>query len=295
MKYLKIIIVSFLWLYSLSLLAQTVTFDINNLNSEIPIDPTVKMGKLDNGLTYYIKQNTKPDNKAELRLVINAGSILEDEDQLGLAHFVEHMAFNGTKSFKKNELIDYLQNLGVEFGADLNAHTGFDETVYKLSVPTDNIEIFDTSLQVLRDWADGITFDDAEIDNERGVVAEELRARSGARMRMYYLSIPVLTNKSRYAKRIPIGSLDVIMNSKYDALKRFYRDWYRPDLMALVLVGDFDVLETEKKIKKIFNDLKSSKNPKERVYYGIPTNNNPAIYSLHIGTRKIGFNNLKFI
>ncbi|VAW41541.1 Probable zinc protease pqqL, partial [hydrothermal vent metagenome] len=235
------------------------------------------IGKLDNGLTYYLKKNTKFEYKAELRLVINAGSILEDEDQLGLAHFVEHMAFNGTKSFEKNDLIDYLQSIGVEFGADLNAHTGFDETVYKLSVPTDDAKIFDTSLQVLRDWADGITFDDAEIDNERGIVAEELRARSGANMRMYYQSIPVLTNNSRYAKRSPIGTLDVIENSTYDALKRFYRDWYRPKLMALVLVGDFDVVETEKKIKKLFSDLTTVKNPKERIRYSIPENKAPAV------------------
>ncbi len=169
MKNFKTILFLLLSIGAHSLLAQTNSFD---LNQAIPIDPTVTIGKLDNGLTYYLQKNTKLENKAELRLVINAGSILEDEDQLGLAHFVEHMAFNGTRSFKKNDLIDYLQSIGVEFGADLNAHTGFDETVYKLSVPTDDADIFDTSLQVLRDWADGITFDDAEIDAERGIVAE---------------------------------------------------------------------------------------------------------------------------
>ncbi|GAL81052.1 probable zinc protease pqqL [Algibacter lectus] len=204
------------------------------------------MGTLSNGLKYYIKHNAKPQNKAEFRLVIKAGSILEDDDQQGLAHFVEHMAFNGTESFEKNKLIDYLQGLGVEFGADLNAHTSFDETVYKLSVPTDT-ETFNTSLQVLKDWANGITFENDEIDKERGIVAEELRARGGAGMRMYYKSIGELTNNSRYAERAPAGKLDVILNSDYDAMKRFYRDWYRPDLMALVLVGDFDVLEAEKR------------------------------------------------
>ncbi|TGV02163.1 M16 family metallopeptidase [Flavivirga rizhaonensis] len=265
------VIASILYLWSFSLIAQ-----IKDLSNHIPIDPTIKMGKLSNGLTYYIKHNAKPKNKAELRLVLNAGSILEDEDQLGLAHFIEHMAFNGTEKFPKNDLIDYLQSLGIEFGADLNAHTGFDETVYKLSVPTDE-KTLGTSLQVLRDWADGITFSHEEIDNERGVVAEELRARSGAGMRMYYKSIPVITNNSRYADRLPIGTLDVIMNSKYDVMKRFYNDWYRPDLMALVLVGDFDVEETEIKVKEIFKSIKPVKNPKERVYYEISDNEEPKI------------------
>ncbi len=256
------------------LMAQT-SFD---LNKPIPIDPTVKIGKMSNGLTYYLKHNEKPAYKAELRLIVNVGSIVEDEDQLGLAHFVEHMAFNGTTNFKKNDLIDYLQNMGIEFGADLNAHTGFDETVYKLSVPTDNQEIFDKSLQILRDWADGITFSDEEIDNERGIIAEEKRARGGAGMRMYYQSIPILANNSRYAERTPIGTLDVIMNSEYDAIKRYYRDWYRPDLMALVLVGDFNVEEVEQKIQKIFKSLKSTNRKKrERIYYGIPENEAPAI------------------
>ncbi|KQC31669.1 hypothetical protein AAY42_07920 [Flagellimonas eckloniae] len=265
------LLTSILYVFSFSLLGQ-----VEDLNTNIPMDPSVKMGKLKNGLTYYIRHNAKPKNKAELRLVVKAGSVLEDEDQQGLAHFLEHMAFNGTKNFPKNELIDYLQSLGIEFGADLNAHTGFDETVYKLSVPTDT-ETFDTSLQVLRDWADGITFDDEEIDNERGVVAEELRARSGAGMRMYYQSIPVITNNSRYASRSPIGTLDVIMNSKYEAMKRFYRDWYRPDLMALVLVGDFDVAEVESKIKKLFESIKPVINPKERIYYEIPENQEPTV------------------
>ncbi|MDD7888091.1 pitrilysin family protein [Flavivirga sp. 57AJ16] len=274
MKNIKISIIFFLWLSAFNIIAQSHEFD---LDKEIPIDPTVKVGKLSNGLTYYIKHNAKPENKAELRLVLNAGSILEGEDQLGLAHFIEHMAFNGTKNFEKNELIDYLQSIGIEFGADLNAHTGFDETVYKLSVPTEDKTIFNTSLQVLRDWADGITFDHEEIDNERGVVAEELRARSGANMRMYYQSIPVITNNSRYAKRAPIGTLDVIMNSKYGALKRYYKDWYRPGLMALVLVGDFDVADTEAKIKKIFSGIEPVKKPKERTYYTIPENIEPTV------------------
>jgi len=273
MKNIKILLAHILCFYTVFSNSQNNT---NTLQNEIPIDPTVKVGKLVNGLTYYIKQNAKPKNKAELRLVIKAGSILEDEDQQGLAHFVEHMAFNGTKSFEKNKLIDYLQSLGVEFGADLNAHTSYDETVYKLSVPTDE-ETLETSLHVLKDWADGITFENEEIDNERGIVAEELRARSGAGMRMYYKSIPKITNNSRYAKRTPIGKLDVILNSEYDTMKRFYRDWYRPDLMALVLVGDFDVIQIEKQIKTLFSNISTVKNAKERKYYKIPENKEPVI------------------
>lgn len=271
MRFLNIIyIIIFLSAYNIT--AQNVSFD---LNQNIPIDPNVKTGTLSNGLTYYLKHNEKPKNKAELRLVLNVGSILEDNDQQGFAHFVEHMAFNGTKSFHKNDLIDYLQRIGVQFGADLNAHTGFDETVYKLTVPTDIDSIYNTSLHILRDWADGIEFSDQEIDNERGIVAEELRARSGASMRMYYQSIPVLTNNSRYAERIPIGKLDLILNGKHKALKRFYKDWYRPDLMALVIVGDIDLKETETKIKKLFSSIKPLKNPRERIYYSIPDNKEP--------------------
>lgn len=277
MKIFRILLAFIFLLSSYGLSAQTDLVNTKNLNSKIPIDPTVKTGKLSNGLTYYIKHNPKPADKAELRLVLNVGSVLEDEDQQGLAHFIEHMAFNGTKSFEKNDLIDYLQSLGVEFGADLNAHTSFDETVYKLSIPTNDTDVFDKSLKVLRDWADGITFSHEEIDNERGIVAEELRARSGARTRMYYQSIPVLTNNSRYAERLPIGTLDVIMNSEYDALKRFYKDWYRPDLMALVIVGDFDVAETEEKVKTMFKSLKAVKNPRERIYYDIKDNDAPSV------------------
>ncbi len=257
--------------------AQELKVSEYDLSAPIPTDPTVKIGQLDNGLTYYIKRNTKPEKRAELRLVVNAGSMQESEDQLGLAHFVEHMAFNGTKNFEKNDLIDYLQSIGVEFGADLNASTGFDKTLYKLSVPTDDETVFNTSLQVLRDWAGDITFSEEEIDNERGVIAEELRARSGAGMRMYYQSIPILTNNSRYAERLPIGTLDIIMNSKYEALRRFYKDWYRPDLMALVLVGDFNPSSIERKIKEIFNNLRSPQNPRERILHEIPEHNDAKI------------------
>ena len=274
---MKYILILFVLCFSIGN-AQQKNNNFKNLSAEIPFDPSVKRGTLENGLTYYLKKNEKPSGKAELRLVIDAGSILENPDQLGLAHFIEHMAFNGTKSFEKNDLIDYLQSIGVAFGADLNAHTSFDETVYKLTVPTDTNNFFETSLQILREWADGVTFDPSEIDKERGVVAEELRARNNANSRLYDHTIGAMTNNSRYADRLPIGNLDVILNSKYESLTNFYKDWYRPDLMAVIIVGDIDITKTEKSIKKHFSSLKSSnKDIRPRKRYSIPTNEEPVI------------------
>ena len=244
----------------------------DTLSAPIPIDPNIRIGKLGNGLKYFLKHNDKTPNEAEFRLTINAGSILETEEQQGLAHFLEHMAFNGTRNFEKNELIDYLENLGVEFGADLNAHTSFDETVYKLTIPTDEKETFNDGFQILRDWADGITLSDEEIDLERGVVAEELRGGLSASRRMFYEYIPVITNQSRYADRLPIGTLDVIQNSDYQLIKDFYKDWYRPDLTAVIIVGDIDVDQTEKLVEKYFSGIKMQPNSPERKEYGIPQN-----------------------
>ncbi|WP_417444586.1 M16 family metallopeptidase [Joostella sp.] len=269
---MKILQILFILYCGVCFSQDTKTFNNSDLSTPLPMDPSIKTGTLENGLKYYLKKNVKPEAKAELRLVLDAGSILEDENQLGLAHFIEHMAFNGTKSFKKNELIDYLQSIGVQFGADLNAHTSFDETVYKLTVPTDDEGIFDTSLDILRDWADGITLSDDEIDKERGVVAEELRARNNANSRMYDKTISVITNNSRYSKRLPIGSLDIILNGEHSALKNFYKDWYRPDLMAVIIVGDIDIDKTEKKVKSLFSKIKEVKNPKERTRYTIEDN-----------------------
>jgi zinc protease len=243
-----------------------------DLSKEIPIDPSISIGKLDNGLTYYIKHNPKTENKAELRLVIDAGSVLETEKQQGLAHFLEHMAFNGTRNFKKNELIDYLENLGVLFGADLNAHTSFDETVYKLTLPTDDDEVYDKGIEILRDWSDGMTLAEKDIDEERGVIAEELRSGLIGSRRLFNSYVPLITNNARHAKRLPIGKLNVILNADYEELRKFYRDWYRPDLMALMVVGDIDVEETKQKILQNFGDLKNPPNPKQRTHYGIPDN-----------------------
>ena len=207
-------------------------------DAKLPVDPKVKIGKLKNGLTYYIRENKKPEKKVELRLAINAGSILEDADQQGLAHFMEHMNFNGTENYKKNELVSFLQSIGVQFGADLNAYTGFDETVYILPVPLSDTANFRKGLQVLRDWAGGSLLEHDEIDKERGVVLEESRLGKGAEDRMFRKIYPYQYAGSKYAERLPIGKDSILKNFKYDAVKRFYKEWYRPNLMAVMVVGE---------------------------------------------------------
>ncbi|MEP6795232.1 MAG: insulinase family protein [Saprospiraceae bacterium] len=223
--------------------------------SSIPKDPSVRIGKLANGLTYYIKANRKPENRAELRVAVKAGSMQEDPDQQGLAHFTEHMAFNGTTHFSKNELVNYLESVGTRFGPDLNAYTSFDETVYMLQVRTDLQDQFDKGMLILRDWAGSVTFDDKEIDKERGVVISEWRSGLSPDQRMSQKSLPFEYYKSRYAERLPIGNPDIVKNASYDVVRRFYKDWYRPDLMAVVVVGDFDVDKVEAQIKTQFGDL----------------------------------------
>ncbi|MBA4055012.1 MAG: peptidase M16, partial [Marivirga sp.] len=242
----------------------------DNLTDKLPVDPRLKIGKLSNGLTYYIQKNVRPEKKIELRLAVNTGSILEDDDQQGLAHFTEHMAFNGTKNFKKNDLVSFLQSIGVEFGADLNAYTGFDETVYILPIPTEKKENIEKGFQILEDWASTVTFDHAEIDKERGVVLEESRLGKGAEDRMFRVVYPKMFEGSKYANRLPIGKDDILKNFKYDAIKRFYRDWYRPDLMAVVVVGDIDPVEAERLIKLHFEKLKNPPSAKPRVIADVP-------------------------
>lgn len=239
-------------------------------SDEIPKDPNVKVGTLENGLTYYIRNNGKPEDKVELRLVVNAGSILEDDDQLGLAHFMEHMNFNGTKNFKKNELVDYLQSIGVEFGADLNAYTGFDETVYILPIPSNDAEKLEKGFQILEDWAFNALLTDEDIDEERGVVLEEYRLGLGADERMRQKYLPKMMYGSKYADRLPIGTKESLENFTYESLRRFYKDWYRPDLMAVVAVGDLDVAELEKKIKAHFGKQPAAKNPRPREVSEVP-------------------------
>ncbi|MGA3288585.1 MAG: insulinase family protein [Bacteroidota bacterium] len=233
-------------------------------------DPKILIGKLDNGLTYYIRENKMPEKRAELRIAVKAGSILEDDDQQGLAHFVEHMAFNGTKDFPKQDIVNFLEKSGVRFGADLNAYTSFDETVYMLQVPTDSPEVMKTGFQILEEWAHDLSFDDKEIDKERGVVIEEWRLRRGADNRVAMKHIPMELYKSHYADRIPIGKKEILESCPHDALRKFYRDWYRPDLMAVFAVGDFDKKEIETLIKEHFSDLKNPQKERERNKYPVP-------------------------
>ncbi len=240
------------------------------LDAPIPPTPAIRSGKFDNGLTYYIRANHRPEERAELRLVVNAGSILEDEDQLGLAHFVEHMAFNGTRNFEKQELVDYLESIGLAFGPDLNAYTSFDETVYMLKIPTDDAAIVDTAFQILEDWAHGITFDGDEIDKERGVVIEEWRQGRGAGARLRDAQFPVILKDARYAERLPIGTPESIGKASHEALRRFYRDWYRPDLMAVVAVGDFDSDRIEGLIRKHFSTIPAAKRARPRETFDVP-------------------------
>lgn len=249
---------------------QKTTATKTTATEKIPFNPEVKMGKLGNGLTYYIKNNGKPENKVELRLVVNAGSILEDEDQLGLAHFMEHMNFNGTKNFEKNELVNYLQSIGVKFGAHLNAYTSFDETVYILPIPSDDPEKLEKGFQIIEDWAHNALLTHEEIDNERGVVLEEYRLGKGADERMRQNYLPKLLYGSKYADRLPIGTKENLETFNYESLKRFYKDWYRPDLMAVIAVGDLDVKTLEEKIKSHFGKIPAAKNPRDRAIYDMP-------------------------
>lgn len=239
-------------------------------SEKIPFNPEVKMGKLSNGITYYIQNNGKPENKVELRLVVNAGSILEDDDQQGLAHFMEHMNFNGTKNFEKNELVDYLQSIGVKFGAHLNAYTSFDETVYILPIPSDDPEKLEKGFQIIEDWAHNALLTDSDIDSERGVVLEEYRLGKGADERMRQNYLPKVLYGSKYADRLPIGKKEVLENFSYESLKRFYKDWYRPDLISVMAVGDIDVATLEAKIKSHFGKIPAVENPRPRPVFEMP-------------------------
>ncbi len=207
-----------------------------------------------NGLTYYVRKNARPAKRAVLWLVVDAGSVLEDDDQRGLAHFLEHMAFNGTRRYAKQEIVNYLQGLGMRFGPDINAFTSFDETVYQLEVPTDDAAL-DRAVDILHEWAQGITIDPAEVDKERGVVLEERRLGRGAQGRLLDKLVPAALPRSKYGDRLPIGTEDVLKHASADTLRRFYRAWYRPELMAVVAVGDFDAAAMEKRIAGRFGDL----------------------------------------
>jgi zinc protease len=248
------------------------------LTAPVPVDPRITIGTLPNGLRYYLRANKQPLGRAELRLVVNAGSILEDDDQRGLAHFVEHMCFNGTRHFPKNDVVAFLQSTGMRFGAHINANTSFDQTVFQLRIPTDNQAVVDRSLLILEDWAHAVSFDADEIDKERGVILEEWRTGLGAGARLLDVEMPVLLKDSRYAERLPIGKPEVIRSFPYDRLKKFYADWYRPDLMAVIAVGDFDPAVVEGMIRSHFGSIPAPANPRARTMYDVPD---------HPGTRYV--------
>lgn len=247
-----------------------------DLTAKVPIDKKVRMGKLDNGITYYIRANKKPEGRVQFRLAVNAGSVLEDEDQLGLAHFTEHMAFNGTEYYPHNELISKLQSKGVQFGGHVNAYTSFDQTVYYVNMPND-AEMLEMGMKILDGWASKLLMDPKEIDAERGVIIEEWRGRLGAQDRLQKQYWPVMFHGSRYANRMPIGTEEVLLNFKPATIVRFYQDWYRPDLQAVIIVGDINVDEIEAKVKEYFTDNKMPANPKVRPYYNVPDNKEPLV------------------
>jgi zinc protease len=242
----------------------------NELANPIPADPSVRTGVLSNGLTYFIKKNGKPEKRCELRLALKAGSMLETDEQQGLAHFVEHMCFNGTKNFKKSALVDFLESAGVKFGAHLNAYTSFDETVYMLQLPTDKEEIFTKGFQVLKDWSSDVSFEDEEIEKERGVVISERRGRLGADERMRLQYWPIIFEGSRYADRLPIGTLPVLQGFKPETLKAFYQKWYRPDLMAVIAIGDFDLDKVETLIKGKFSEIPARTDKPQNELFPVP-------------------------
>jgi len=248
-----------------------------NNDAPLPVDPELIIGKLPNGITYYIKVNHKPEKRAELRLVVNTGSVQEDDDQQGLAHFTEHMAFNGTKHFKKSELVDYLNSIGMGYANGLNAATGQDQTTYQLQVPTDNVEQFRKGFLILSDWANGVSFDADEINKERGVIIEEWRMGQGADERIDAAQRKVIFAGSKYAERLPIGKLEVLQNFTPETIKRFYRDWYRPDLQAVVAVGDFDAATVESYIKEYFGPIPPNPNQRPLGFYEVPDHKEPKV------------------
>jgi zinc protease len=240
--------------------------------AELPFDPSVRKDVLDNGLTFLIRENSRPENRAELRLVVKAGSVDEDGDQRGLAHFVEHMLFNGTETWAGNEIIDYLETIGADFGADLNAYTSFDETVYLLEVPTDSEHdgVLHDGLRILGEFAWKATLTDEEIEKERGVVLDEWRRGLGAGQRIRDQQLPVLLKGSRYGERLPIGLPEIIENAPPDAIRRYYRDWYRPERMAVLAVGDFDADRVEAWIRDVFGAIPPTENLRESAEWEVP-------------------------
>lgn len=247
------------------------------LSDKIPFNPAASKGVLKNGLTYYVKSNSTPKNRAEMMLVVSAGSVQEDADQRGIAHFCEHMSFNGTKNFPKNELVKYFESIGMEFGPEINAYTSFDETVYMVKVPLDKQEYVQKGLQVLYDWASQVNDSTDAINKERGVIHEEWRGDQGAQKRMENQWWPVFLKNSKYAERLPIGELEVIDKCKPEVLRRFRNDWYRPDLQAIIVVGDFDQLKMVKMIKEKFSAIPAKSNARKKEVFPVPGNSETLI------------------
>ncbi|HBY18333.1 MAG TPA: insulinase family protein [Candidatus Marinimicrobia bacterium] len=249
------------------------------LDAPIPIDPKILKGTLDNGMTYYIREHKKPENRAELRLVVNAGAILEDDTQKGFAHLLEHLHFNGMADYPHNSLIDTLERIGIRFGHDLNAYTSFDETVYILEVPTDSLPLLKMGVNILENWACKLLFDSLEVEKEKGVVIEEFRSGRSARARMFDEHIKVLFKGSKYADRLTIGDTLVIRKAPHSEIKRYYHEWYRPDLMAVVAVGDFKADSMLTWLRDTFEPLPRPENPRERELFQVPDNKEP-LYSI---------------
>lgn len=247
-----------------------------DLSQPIPADPTIRTGRLDNGLTYFIRHNREPEKRASFYIIQNVGALLENDDQNGLAHFLEHMAFNGTKNFPGKGIISTLEKHGVAFGRNINAYTAHDETVYNLSdVPVDKPGLIDTCLLILHDWSDFILLEEKEIDSERGVITEEWRTRRNAAFRIQNKFLPVLLSGSKYAVRDVIGDLEVINNFSYQTLRDFYHKWYRTDLQAIAVAGDFDVDEMEKKIIATFSKIRPVENAPVRPVFEVPAHSEP--------------------
>ncbi len=252
---------------------EILTPDTLKWDTPLPFDSSIIVGELPNGFTYYIRKNTEPEKRVTMYLGMKVGSILETEEEQGLAHFMEHMNFNGLKHFPKNELVDYLQKAGVRFGSDLNAYTGFEQTVYQLPIPSDDPELLKNGLQVMRDWAQDALLTTEEIDKERGVILEEMRGGRGANQRMQDKFLPMVLNQSLYSKRLPIGTEENITNFDTDILRQFFHKWYRPDLQAIIIVGDIDPQEIEKEVIRLFSDMQVSATPAERQEFTIDLRN----------------------
>ena len=243
---------------------------------QLTMDPATRKGKLPNGLTYYIRHNEWPEHMANFYIAQRVGSIQEEEEQRGLAHFLEHMAFNGSENFKKVGIIDWCREKGIQFGSGLNAYTGVDQTVYRVcNVPTGNIQVLDSCLLILKDWSNGLLLQDKEIDKERGVIHAEWSMRNNGQMRLLEQTLPTLYPNSRWGVRMPIGTMEVIDNFPYDVLRKYYKKWYRPDNQAIIVVGDVDVDRTEQKIKELFSSIVLQPNAAQVEKVPVADNNEP--------------------